>query len=356
MNSNSVADDQLNTLSHFLANEIQPLASEHDIQEKISTQVIQRLGQKKILGALISSQYTGLEMDYQAFGRLNFELGKTCTAVRSLVTVQSMVGGIFERWGTDDQKQRWLPLLANGHKIAGFALTEPEFGSDAAGIQTTFKKDADGFIVNGEKKWISFGQIADLFLVFGQADRQMVCLVIERDTKGLKIEPIKGILGARGSMLARLTFQGCRVPKTHLVGSLGFGLHPVGFTGLDIGRLSIAWGCVGMAQACLETAAVYSRQRVQFGSPLKDHQLIQAMLTDMMVQIKAAKTLCEKASLMKDTNHRLALQEVMAAKYFASNMAVEISGKAVEILGANGYSKRFFSGAVFQGCQNHADH
>ena len=166
-------------------------------------------------------------------------------------------------------------------------------------------------------------------------------MIVERNTPGLTITPISGILGARGTMLAQLDFNQCRVPENHLVGGIGFGLHPVAFTALDLGRYSIAWGCVGMAQACLDASILYARSRKQFGKYLGDHQLIQALITDMVVDIKAARLLCEKAGQLKAANDQRSMREMLVAKYYAAKMANRVTASAVQIHGANGYSRDY---------------
>ena len=320
---------------------VRSFAEIHDKEEKISRNLISKIARYGYLGALVPKKYSGLEMDLLAFGILNQELGKVCTAVRSLITVQSMVSAILHRWGTQAQKDQWLKALATGDRIGGFALTEPEYGSDAGGVQTQFTHHKNGVTIKGQKKWISFGQIADVFLVFGQNEGKLCCAIVDRETKGLDITAIKGILGSRGSMLARLDFHDCHVPKTNLVGNIGFGLHPIGFTGLDMGRYSIAWGCVGMAQACLDASIDYAETRHQFGKTINKFQLIQAMIADMVVDIKAARLLCEQAGRLKQVNDRSAMHEMMVAKYYAANMAERVTSKAVEIHGANGYSSEY---------------
>lgn len=343
----SIQDDPLyrsatlEEFRRFSTAEVLPFAGGHDRDEKISRDLIGKLANRGYLGALVSRAHGGLGMDYLTFGLLNLELGKACTAVRSLVTVQSMVCRAIERWGTEAQKKDWLDRLSSGDRIAGFALSEPDHGSDAAGVRTTIAESADSYIVNGHKKWISFGQIADVFLVIGRQEGKLSCLILERNTPGLRITPIRGLLGAGGTMLAALEFDNCRVPKTNLVGGKGFGLHPVGFTALDLGRYSIAWGCVGMAEACLETSIAYARSRKQFGSPLSEFQLVQRLISDMMVDIKAARLLCEQAGRLRASGDRAAMQEMLVAKYYAAGMAIRVTGKAVQILGANGYSRQY---------------
>ena len=155
------------------------------------------------------------------------------------------------------------------------------------------------------------------------------------------MEPMKGLLGARGSMLAELHFERCAVPAENLVGNIGFGLVPVAFTALDVGRYSIAWGCVGLAQACLDSCIQYTKSRRQFGVRIRDHQLIKRMTTDIMVDIAAARVMCYQAGLLSASDDRDSLKNMLMAKYFASNMAVRVANAAVQIHGANGYSRDY---------------
>jgi alkylation response protein AidB-like acyl-CoA dehydrogenase len=323
----------------FVSEEIAPLADANDRDEQVPPGLIRKLAGAGFLGALVSTEFGGSGLDWPTFGLLNRELGRACTGVRSLVTVQSMVTQVLERQGNAEQRDAWLRPLAAGERIAGFALTEPEHGSDAAGIQTAVVPDGDVLRITGRKKWISFGRIADLFLVFGRLEGKLCALVVERDRPGLTVTPLTGILGARASMLAELRFDDCRVPAGHLVSRSGLGLPPVTFAALDTGRYSIAWGCVGMAEACLEAADRYARSREQFGRPIGEHQLIQALLADMITDIRAARLLCEQAGRLKAAEDRCAMRELLLAKYYAARMAVRVAARAVEIHGANGFSR-----------------
>ena len=229
-----------------------------------------------------------------------------------------------------------LPQLASGQKIGAFALTEPDTGSDARNIGLTFQRTDTEWILNGSKTWITFGQIADVFLVFGVEDGKHSAVLVPRDTPGLDIQPIRGILGTRASMLATLSFRDCRVGREQLVGGPGFGISAVGLSALSIGRFSVASGCVGILQACMESAMTYAAQRKQFGSPLSQHQLIREMLTDIIVDTKAARLLVRSAGLALASNPQDAMREILAAKYFASRAAFRAADKAVQIHGANG--------------------
>lgn len=280
-------------------------------------------------------------MDMITFGLLNQELGRGCSSLRSLLTVHSMAAHAVLRWGNKEQNADLVAKLATGARIGAFALTEPAAGSDAAGIETTAKPMGDSFVLNGVKRWITFGQVADLFLVFAKSDGAGCAFLIDRDTPGLEVDPISGMLGMRASMLADLHFRNCRVPKEALVGKVGFGLSHVASTALDCGRYSVAWGCVGIAQACLEASLNYTSERKQFGVLLKEHQLIQQMIAEMTVSLKAARLLCYNAGCLKHQGEPSSIAETFVAKYFASRAAAKTASDAVQIHGANGCSDQY---------------
>jgi alkylation response protein AidB-like acyl-CoA dehydrogenase len=327
-----------NEFRQFVDKEISPYAGQHDREERVSENVIKTLADVGYLGATVAKESGGLGMDMRTFGLLNEELGRGCSAVRNLIGVQSMVTQILERWGSDEQKRRWLRRLAKGERIGAFALTEQKHGSDASSIETSIMTDGDSLVITGRKKWISFGQIADLILVFGRREDKLCTVLIEKDTSGLTVIPIQGLLGLRGSMLAELVFENCKIPLKNMVGAAGFGLAPIGFTALDIGRYSIAWGCVGMAQASLEASIQYAKTRKQFDAHLYEHQLIKQMIADMIVDIRAARLLCLEAGRLKESGDRESFREMLIAKYYAANMVQRVTSKAVELHGANGFS------------------
>jgi alkylation response protein AidB-like acyl-CoA dehydrogenase len=250
-----------------------------------------------------------------------------------------MISQAILKWGGDAQSSFWLNRMATGDVIGAFALTEADIGSDAGHIGTTATQDGRDYILNGGKQWISLGQIADLFLIFAQYKDNLCAFLLERNTPGLTVEAINGMLGVRATMLAKLQLTDCRVPKKNLIGGVGFGLVPVAIDALNLGRYSIAWGCVGLAQACLEASIKYTGKRKQFGVYIKDHQLIQQMITDMTVNIKAARLLCCQAGLARERNHPNSLSDTFIAKYFASTMATRVASDAVQIHGALGCSR-----------------
>jgi alkylation response protein AidB-like acyl-CoA dehydrogenase len=322
----------------FVSKTVLPYADAYDREEYTPPTLIKEIAQEGYLGALIPEQWHGREMDMITFGLLNEEMGRGCSSLRSLLTVHSMVAHAILRWGNKPQKEHWLPKLATGEVIGAFGLSEPNVGSDAKSVETTAELRGNAYILNGVKKWTTYGQIADLFLIFAQSAGQISAFLVTRDTPGLVVRPLHGMLGTRASLLAELHLSDCHVAKEMLVGGRGFGLASVAQSSLDIGRYSVAWGCVGLAQRCLELSLDYANERKQFGVYLKEHQLVQQMLADMITQIKAARLLCLQAGHSKTVGTPETIMETWIAKYFASTTATKVANNAVQIHGANGCS------------------
>lgn len=325
----------------FADKEIFPYADQFDQEEKIPAELIQKLAQKKYLGAMLPQEVGGLGLDMITVGLLNEEIGRACSSIRSLLTVHGMVSAAILRWGSPHQKETWLPKLASGEIIGAFALSEPQAGSHASAIETTADSCDDVYILNGQKKWITYGQIADLFLLFAQCQGMPSAFLVPRNTPGLTTKPLHGLLGTRASMLAEVHLDACRIPKENLVGGVGFGISAVALSALDLGRYSVAWGCVGIGQACLEASLKYTSERKQFGQYIKEHQLIQQMITNMVTHVKAARLLCYQAGYLKDINDPTATTETLVAKYFASMMASQVASDAVQIHGGNGCGSQY---------------
>lgn len=346
---NNLQKERQKAFRAFVDEEVIQNAGQYDSEERIPVELIEKLAQQGYLGAILPGKYGGLGMDFISYGLLNEELGRGCASVRGLVMMQNMIGLTILKWGSDEQKARWLGRIAAGKTITAFALTEPDVGSDAMNINTSLTEEAEvNFIISGHKKWITLGQIADLFLVFGKKQGKICAVLLEKDSPGLSVVPIAGMLGARASMLAELRLDKCSVPRESLVGRAGFGFVPVGLTALNLGRYSIAWGCVGIGQACLEACLEYTSTRKQFGKPLKKHQLIQKMITEMVVNIKAARLLCCRAGQLQDEGDANATIEIMTAKYFASKASFQAASDAVQIYGAIGCSTESAVGRHFR--------
>ncbi len=325
----------------FVDRGIRPYADDWDQEERLPEDLVGELKRRGYLGAVLPTEEGGRGMDWITYGLLHEELGRGCSSVSGLLTVHDMVALAIYKWGTEDQRAKWLPALTSGQAIAAFALTEPGIGSDAANVESTAELSGDSYVLNGRKKWISFGQIADLFLVFAQCDGKASALLVEKGSPGLSIAPISGMLGHRASLMAEVILQNCHIPKTNLLGQEGFGLATVGATALDLGRYAVASSCVGLAQACLEASVEYAETRVQFGVQLNRHALIQRMITDMIVKLEAARMLCRKAGAMKAAKDPDAMTDTLVAKYYASTIANQVAADAVQIHGALGCSGEF---------------
>jgi glutaryl-CoA dehydrogenase (non-decarboxylating) len=322
----------------FVDAEVLPHADGFDREERFPRALIEEAARRGYLGAALPEEYGGGAMDAITYGLLNEEVGRGCSSMRSLLTVHGMVAHALLKWGGKGLRARWLPRLAAGEKIAAFALTEPNVGSDARSVETSARQSGECYVLDGRKQWITFGQAADLFLVFAQCEGRPAAFLVERDSPGLAVEPVFGMLGVRASMLAELRLEGCRVPRENLVGREGFGFSHVASTALDLGRYTVAWGCVGIAQGCLEVSLRHAAVRRQFGVPLKDHQLVRQMLTDMLTGAKAARLLCCRAGFLRGRRAPEAVMETSIAKYFASTAASKAAADAVQLHGAYGCS------------------
>ncbi|WP_413198528.1 acyl-CoA dehydrogenase family protein [Nostoc piscinale] len=325
----------------FVNQEICPDAGKWDRQEFTPPELIKKIAQRGFLGAILPQEYGGQAMDMITYGILNEEIGRGCSSIRSLLTVHNMVAHAVCKWGNKSQKEYWLPKLASGEIIAAFALSEPNVGSDAKSVETTAALVGDAYVLNGQKKWITYGQIADIYLVFAQCEGKPTAFLVEKNSPGFTVKPMSGILGVRASMSAELYFHNCQIPRENLVGRLGFGFAYIAASALDYGRYSVAAGCVGIAQACLEACIKYTNERKQFGVYLKEHQLIRQKITQMIANIKAARLLCYQAGYLKDINDPNSIIETAIAKYFASTVATKIANDAVQLHGGNGCSNEY---------------
>ena len=330
--------EQREAFRSFVDAQVAPFADGYDREERLPRSLIDETAKLGYLGAVLPEEYGGSGMSMLVYGLLNEEIGRGCSSLRSLLTVHGMVAQVVLKWGSKELRARWLSLLAKGEKLGAFALTEPNVGSDARAIETSAVASPESYVLNGRKRWITFGQIADVFLVFAQCEGRPTALLVERNTPGLSVEPITGMLGVRASMLAELRFENCRVPRENIVGREGFGFSHVASMALDLGRYTVAWGCVGIGQACLEASLDYASERRQFGAYLKDHQLVRQMLTGMVTNVKAARLLCLRAGYLKDHGGAAAIMETSVAKYFAATIAMKVASDAVQIQGARGCS------------------
>lgn len=325
-------------LRDFVGRHVAPIADEMHRTQRTPPELLTLLARAGYLGAVVPSAYGGRELGALSIGVIASELAAGCSSLRSLFTVHSMVAQTIVRWGTREQQTRWLPPLASGDCIAAFALSEPGAGSDAKSIGSTLTPDGADLVLDGHKAWITYGQVARLFLVFAVGREGPTAVLVERDTPGVKIEPIGDLLGLRASMTASVRFSGCRVPPTHVIGRPGLGIVQVAASALDSGRYTVAWGCIGILRACLEASVAYATRRQQFGCLLKDHQLIRQMLTAMHADWHATRLLCREAGVLRERRDPGATEATAIAKYAASTAAARAASDAIQIHGANGCS------------------
>jgi alkylation response protein AidB-like acyl-CoA dehydrogenase len=316
----------------FAAEHVAPHAASIDREGRIPREVIDALKHAGYFasGFNLGDDPVGATIRH---GLLHEALGNASASVQGLLNVHSMGGSPIARWGTREQKEFWLPRLTSGEARAAIAITEPNVGSDAASVETTATLDGNEYVINGTKRWVTCGQIADVFMVLATGP---TAFIIPRDTAGLTIEPTKSMIGCRGYMLAALRFDNCRVPADQMLGRAGFGLTHVAATGLDAGRYNLAWGCVGLARACLDASFDYARNRRQFGSALSEFQLVQQMITRMMTDVEAARLICFRAGTLRGRRDPAAIKLSTMAKYFASTMVNRVAPAAVQIHGASG--------------------
>ena len=322
----------------FVDREIIPFADEFDRQESIPKTTIEKLARQGYFGALLPPKYGGTQMESIAYGFLNEEVARGSASLQSLLVVYGMVTSALLRWGSRSQKEFWLPKFATGEAVPGFCLSEVNAGSDTQGMETTAIPSDGGYLLRGHKRWSSYGQIADVFLVFARCEGQPTAFLVERDRPGLSLKPISGMVGMKSAMLAQVFLEDCWIPSGNRVGQPGFGLSYIAYTALDTARYNVAWGSVGIARAALEACLEYTNERQQFGDRLKEYQLIQQMITEMVVKTKAARLLCYQAGYLREIGAPESIMETLIAKYFASTAVTKITTDAVQVHGAYGCS------------------
>jgi hypothetical protein len=324
----------------FVQEYIHPYADQWDRDERVPESIINELRDRRYLGAPLTGTQ-GAAMDPITYGLLTEEIARGCSSVRSLLTVHDMVALGVCRWGNSQLKAEFANTISRGETLCALALSEPDVGSDAGSVKTEAWLEGEEYVLSGHKKWTTYGQIADLFLVLARCEEKLTAFLVPAKTPGLVRRPMRGIVGTRASLLAEIDLENCRIPRHYLVGKLGFGLSHVISSVLDHGRYSVAWGSVGIAQSCLTATLDYTTKRKQFGQTLRDHQLVQRMLTEMIVNTRAARLLCYRAGYLRSMDDPGASAETLVAKYYASKVAVRIANVAVHLHGANGLSEEY---------------
>ena len=329
------------TARDFVDREVVERARENDRAAKFDRELAAMLGEMGYLGAPVSEAYGGRGLDYVSYGLIVEQIGRGDSAARTVVSVQtSLVCGSIERWGTEEQKRTWLPRLCSGEALGCFALTEPDTGSDAASLRTRAERIDGGWRLSGQKMWISMGNFAELALIFAQTEpdsgpKGLACFLVPTSDEGFSAQEIHGKLGLRASDTASLALDGVEVADDAMLGAVGDGFK-VAMSALDSGRYSVAAGCVGICDGCVDSSVSYAQDRNQFGVPLARFQLVQELIADMIVKRDAARLLVWRAGMLKDGGKPSTI-ETSIAKLYATESAVECANAAIQVHGGSGY-------------------
>ncbi|MFK0214901.1 acyl-CoA dehydrogenase family protein [Streptomyces sp. NPDC090298] len=334
----------------FVAREVTPHSAAWDRAEEVDRSVVKKLGAVGFLGLTIPEEYGGSGGDHLAYCLVTEELGRGDSSVRGIVSVSlGLVAKTIAAWGDEDQKRTWLPRLASGEALGCFGLTEPGTGSDAGNLATRAVRDGDEYVVDGGKMFITNGTWADVVLLFARTGdtpghRGVSAFLVPTDTPGLTRRPVHGKLGLRGQATAELVLEGVRVPASALLGPEGKGFS-VAMSALAKGRMSVAAGCVGIAQAALDAAVRYAGEREQFGKPIASYQLVQELLSDIAVDVDAARLLTWRVADLIDRGQDFATA-ASKAKLYASEAAVRAANNALQVFGGYGYIDEYLVGKL----------
>ena len=338
----------------FAENEVKPLAQEVDEEERFPRETVEKMGKYGFMGIPVPKEYGGQGCDTLTYAMCVEELSKVCGTTGVIVSAHtSLCIDPIMTFGTEEQKQKYLPDLASGKKVGAFGLTEPGAGTDAQGQQTKATLDGDSWILNGSKCFITNGKEADVYVIFavtgkvekrGKMLKEISAFIVEKGTPGFTFGVKEKKMGIRGSSTYELIFTDCRIPKENLLGQQGKGFNIAMHT-LDGGRIGIASQALGLAEGALETTIAYVKERKQFGKAIGAFQNTQFQLADMATKVEAAKLLVYKAALKKDEykkNPKVSYSfEAAQAKLYAAEVAMEVTTKAVQLHGGYGYIKEY---------------
>ncbi|MEV6059969.1 acyl-CoA dehydrogenase family protein [Nocardia asteroides] len=329
--------------AEFVDAEIIPNTREWDRVESVDRAVVPRLGELGFLGLTIPEVYGGTEVDTVSYALVCEELGRGDSSVRGIVSVSlGLVTKSIEAYGTEGQKHYWLPRLTSGTALGCFALTEPDSGSDPASLRTRARRDGDNWVIDGEKIFITNGTWAEVALVFARTSdeggRGISAFLVPMATTGVTATAIHGKLGLRGQATAAITFDGVRIPDSARLGDIGRGL-PIALAALAKGRISVAAGGIGVAQAAFDAAVRYSTERTQFGVPIASKQLVQELLADSAVAIESARLLTWRAAALVDAgaSSKDLVTPSSMAKLAASEAAVQVTNSCLQVFGGYGF-------------------
>ncbi|MEV5127371.1 acyl-CoA dehydrogenase family protein [Streptomyces decoyicus] len=336
----------------FADREITPHATAWDRAEQVDRGIVKKLGALGFLGLTVPEEYGGSGGDHLSYVLVTEELGRADSSVRGIVSVSlGLVAKTLAAWGDEEQKRTWLPRLTSGEAVGCFGLTEPGTGSDAANLATRAVRDGDEYVLDGAKMFITNGTWADLVLLFARTGgapghQGISAFLVPADSPGLERREIHGKLGLRGQATAELVLQGVRVPATAMLGPEGKGFS-VAMSALAKGRMSVAAGCVGIARAALDAALGYAGEREQFGKPLARHQLVQELISDIAVDVDAARLLTWRVADLIDRGEPF-VTAASKAKLFASEAAVRAANNALQVFGGYGYIDEYPVGKLLR--------
>ena len=332
-------------IREFVERDVLPVAVEMDNKDEYPYEIVDKMAELGLFGITIPEKYGGMGLDYTTFAMIFEELCKGWMSISGTIGTHHIMSYVIAHYGTEEQKQRWLPKMARGQIRGGLALSEPNAGTDVQALETIAAKDGDEYIINGTKMFITNGEHGNAFALLAKTDKNakppykgMSCLIVEKGAPGFTVSKHLDKLGYRGVDTAELVFQDFHVPVTNLVGEKeGEGFGQV-LSALEGGRINIAARAVGVATAAFEAAIKYAQQRHTFGKPIAEHQAIQMKLADMATKIEAARLLTYSAAQRKDSGERADLEAGMA-KLFASEICMEVAMEAMRIHGGYGYIK-----------------
>jgi butyryl-CoA dehydrogenase len=329
------------TAREFTDNELIERTRENARNHHFDVDLVKKIAAQGYLGAIVPSEYGGAGLDYLSYGLIVEEIGRGDSAIRTVISVQtSLVCSAILKWGTEEQKHHYLPKLCSGESLGCFGLTEPDTGSDAANQRTRAKKTDSGWVINGAKMWISMGNYAKLALIFAQTDPELgykglACFLVDTDQPGYKPSTIEHKMGLHASDTASIALEDVEVSDDQVLGTIGDGFK-VAMGALDSGRYSVAAGCVGICQGCVEESVKYAKERQQFGRPIASFQLVQAMIADMVLKTDASRMLVWRAGFLKDKGRPNTL-ETSVAKLHATEASLECANLAIQVHGGAGY-------------------
>jgi alkylation response protein AidB-like acyl-CoA dehydrogenase len=328
--------DRYKKFREFVTAHVEPHACEWDFNGRMPESIIDRIAEAGYFGALIPEKYGGKGWDFTTFGLLNEAFGRGSSSLTVLFTVQNMVAASILKWGTPAQINRWIRPVASGELIAAFAITEPNVGSDISAVATKFTQSGDKLILSGTKTYITFAGIADIYLVFGYLGNQSVACVVEKKMPGVRVTPIKEMLGFKSCHLARLDFDEVEISMDNIIGKPGFGISHVAPVGLHCGRLSTAFSSAGLVRACLEASISRASRRKASGKNLDSFESVRNLIAEMGMAYETSLLHCLNAARACEERSATVVEQTIAAKYAASKSAVSAAGNTIQICGAFG--------------------